>query len=229
MPVLHRVVFGEPKPGFQAFASILGAIDDSVSYCNRGGPMLHDRVMDLPFTIPVLDLDFKHPTDPIFTCGHPATNDDWGIFAYHHMALYWAGMSADAAINPLHLECARLCKAVYAYPGDPVEPWDESLTTDGVAWAVRFDGPRAFVVFRGSYAFLDWLRDIAAFDPERILARITKHDTFGPMWDGFLIGMPETWAAIRPLIANRQEVIFTGHSLGAARADIAAGYALTAA
>lgn len=224
--ILRRIVFGEPKPGFAAFGAVLEKLAESVSYCNRGGPLLHDRVTDLAFTIPALGLDFAHPTELSFVCGHPPDNDPYGIFAYHHMPLYVTGMLADSTLNPLHVECARLCNAIYARPGELEETWDTYQETEGVVWAIKHEVNRAYVVFRGSDTFLDWLRDIAAFDPERLLARITRHDQFGAMWDGFLIGMLEAWAAIKPLIINCPEVIFTGHSLGAARGDVAAGYAL---
>lgn len=221
MTILRRIVFGEPKPGESQFADLLKGLDESVSYCNRGGPLQHDRVTDLPFTIPALGLDFVHPTDLTFICGRPAENDPYGIFGWHHMPLYVAGMAADAGLNPLHLECARLCNAIYGRLGEPLELWDEGQATDGVVWGLKFDGNRAFVVFRGSVVFLDWIRDVAAFDPN-----VTVHARFGRMWEGFLEGMEATWGAIKPLVAKATEVIFTGHSLGAARADVAAGYAL---
>lgn len=221
MPILRRIVFGEPKPGEAQFADLLKGLDESVSYCNRGGPLQHDRVTDLPFTIPALGLDFVHPTDLTFICGRPVENDPYGIFGWHHMPLYEAGMAADAGLNPLHLECVRLCSAIYARPDEPPEPWDECRETDGVVWAVKFDGNRAFVVFRGSVVFLDWIRDVAAFDPN-----VTTHSAFGKMWSGFMEGMSATWAEISPRIDGASEVIFTGHSLGAARADVVAGYAL---
>jgi hypothetical protein len=218
---LRRICFGEPKPGMAKFATVLARLDRSESYCNRVGPLEHDRVTDLPFTVPALDLGYQHPTPLAFVSAAPAANDDWGIFAEHHVQLYQQGVAA-ANLDPVTTEAVRLCRAIYAYPGDAPEKWDEQLTTDGVYWALKFEGQRAYVVFRGSDTPLDWIRDLAGLDPDRIL----EHDDFGPMWDGFLIGMEDTWTAVKPLLAHADEVVFTGHSLGAARADIAAGYAL---
>jgi hypothetical protein len=225
MTVLRRIVFGEPKPGNPPFAAILKKLDESVSYCNRVGTLAHDRITDLPFTIPALGLNLVHPAPLSFVSSAPPVNDGWGLFAEHHMQLYYQG-AMSANLDAVHLECARLCRAIYAYPGDPPEKWDASAVTAGVMWGIRFEGSCAYVVFRGSDTFLDWLRDITGFDVDQLARRVTHHDIFGPMWDGFLIGMEETWGVIKPLVAKFDQVIFTGHSLGAARADVAAGYAL---
>ena len=219
---LSRIVFGEPKPGMAQFAAVLAKLDRSEAYCNRVGTLAHDRVTDLPYDVPLLGLDYEHPTQFDFVSATPVANDPYGIFAEHHCPLYLQGVQS-ANLDPITVEAARLCDAIYAYPGSTPEKWDEQLTTADVYWAIKFEGARAYVVFRGSDSLFDWMEDLIGFDP----GRITQHDTFGRMWDGFLLGMEETWAAIKPLIANVDELVFTGHSLGAARADVAAGYALT--
>ena len=218
--ILRRVVFGEPKPGEAPFAAILSGLTSSASYCNRTGPLEHDRVTDLAYSIPALGLNLVHPTPLLFVSAAPAAGDPDGIFAYHHMPLYAQGA---AGLDPVTVQCANLCRGIYAYPGDAPVQWDAMADTAGVSWGIKFDNGRAYVVFRGSDDLLDWLRDLTGFDP-----KVSPHPTFGPMWDGFLIGMPEAWAVIAPLLVGRDEVVFTGHSLGAARADIAAGYALQA-
>ena len=138
------------------------------------------------------------------------------------MPLYDEGVHALRPIDYVHLECSRLCRGIYAYPGDLPIAWDERLCTAGVEWGIKFDTPgrQAYVVFQGSKTPLDWIRDLIGFAPS------VDHATFGPMWGGFLIGMEYAWGAIKPLLADVDEVIFTGHSLGAARADIAAAYAI---
>ena len=105
-------------------------------------------------------------------------------------------------------------------PSDEPITWDQRQCTAGVEWGITFDGSRAYVVFEGSKFILDWVRDLVGFAPS------VNHATFGPMWGGFVIGMEYVWAGIKPLVADANEIIFTGHSLGAARADIAAGYAI---
>lgn len=220
--IIRRVCFGEPKPGEQKFAGLLSKLDESVSYCNRAGPLEHDRVTDLPFAVPALGLDFVHPTQLRFVSAPPPAGDDWGIFAFHHMALYDAGIAAlDPAVDPIHAECAQLCRGIYAYPGDPPTAWDYRQSTAGIEWGVKFDGPRVFAVFEGSKSILDWLRDLVGFAPS------VSYGDFGQMWGGFVIGMEYAWAEIAPLVKGRDEIVITGHSLGAARADIAAAYAIS--
>lgn len=223
MPVLRRIVFGEPKPGGQQLANLLLKLQEGASYCNRTGPLQHDRVTDVPFTVPALGFDFVHPTSLIIDKIQqaPITNDEYGIFSWHHMSLYYEG-AKRGALDSVHVEAARLCQAIYAYPGDEPEPWDVRNETYGVSWGIRYRGERAYVVFRGSLTLLDWVEDLFGFNPEAIL----KHDTFGLVWAGFDLGMADTWAVIKPLLARYQEVVFTGHSLGAARAGVTAAYAV---
>jgi hypothetical protein len=223
--ILRRIVFGEAKPGFPNFAKVLQPLDESVAYCNRTGPLEHDRVTDYALTIPALGFDFVHPTPLAFVSSAPPAGDSLGIFAWHHSYLYAQGTIA-AGLDPVHVEAARLCNAIYAKPGTLLESWEHQATTAGVYWAISRQGGRAYVVFRGSDTLLDWLRDLIGINVQVMLNRIFSHYHFGPMWDGFLIGMDETWAAVRSLISDADEVVFTGHSLGADRADIAAGFAV---
>lgn len=218
MPTYKRIVFGEPRPGGPKFSSILSKLFTNVSYCNRTGPLEHDRVTDVPFSIPAFGLNFQPPSPLEFIKGTPPQNDDWGIFSLHHIQLYVQGAIA-ANIDPVHIQAVQLCAAIY----DPSSTWDKLINTHGVVCGLKTVGNRVFVVFRGSDDILDWLRDITAID----VANIMAHAVFGQMWGGFLVGMPEVWAVIRPLLEGATEIIFTGHSLGAARADIATGYALT--
>jgi hypothetical protein len=218
MPILRRIVFGEPKPGEQQFAGLLSKLDESVSYCNRTGPLEHDRVTDLPFAVPALGLNFVHPTELQFVNAAPEDGDPYGIFAEHHMMLY--SEASRAFTNAIHLRCADYCRAIYAYPPDPPTAWDHRQCTAGIEWGIKYNGQRAYVVFEGSAAILDWVRDLVGFAPS------VSTDNFGKMWGGFIIGMEYAWADIAPLVKDHDEIIFTGHSLGAARADIAAGYAL---
>jgi hypothetical protein len=223
--IIRRIVFGEALPGMQRFADILKGLDESVAYCNRSGPLGHDRVTDFPLAVPALGLDFVHPTPLAFVRADPPDDDGLGIFRWHHMPLYFAG-TQTAGFDPIHVEAARLCNAIYARPSTLPEPWQFRASSNGVEWGLRLDGKRAYVVFRGSYDLFDWLRDLTGFDVPALLTRLIMHDRLGRMWEGFVIGMDAAWAAIKPLIADADEVIFTGHSLGADHADIAAAYAV---
>lgn len=220
--IFRRIVFGEPKPGEAQFAGLLSKLDESVSYCNRTGPLQHDRVTDLPFAIPALKLNFIHPTPLSFVSAAPIDNDPLGIFSFHHMALYVKGI--ESSLTPLatpHHLAAALCYAIYDKPESPRIQWDQRLETDGVAWGLKIYGKQGYVVFRGSDNLLDWIRDLVGFAPP------VNHINFGQMWGGFVIGMGATWAAIKPLLNGLDEVVLTGHSLGAARADILCGYILS--
>jgi hypothetical protein len=225
--ILRRITFGEALPGMRSFANLLLHLNESVAYCNRSGPLGHDRVTDYPFAIPALGLDFMHPTPLQFVRADPPNDDPLGIFRWHHAPLYFAG-ARSAGLDPVHVEAARLCDAIYARPETPLESWNGGGETNGVVWALKLAGRRAYVVFRGSLTLLDWLRDLVSIDPAYLLKRVLHRDGFGAMWDGFTIGMDDAWAAIKAALdrLDVDEVIFTGHSLGADRASVAAGSAL---
>jgi len=113
-------------------------------------------------------------------------------------------------------DCARLCEAIYAYPGDAPVTWDyfDEGEDDGVCWAVKRAGDTDVIVFRGSTTPQDWLRDF-----EAIAAPVDAG--IGPVHVGFargLFGIAGQVAARTP-----KAVIVTGHSLGAGRASIFAG------
>lgn len=87
-----RVVFGEPKPGLIDLAELIKDIP-ARSYRN-GDALHHDVVTDVPFSLP--PLEYMHPTPIVPVCAEP-TGDLFsrlGAFAYHHMPLYLAGVSA---------------------------------------------------------------------------------------------------------------------------------------
>lgn len=86
-------VFGCPRPGFRQLADFMSDVP-GVSYRNtavagRG----HDYVTDVPFTLP------KFPFVPWRTLSDvhapPPINDEWGLFAYHHMPLYRGGVAGE--------------------------------------------------------------------------------------------------------------------------------------
>lgn len=78
----RRVVFGEPKPGYQQLADFIKSVP-AVSYRNGIGEA-HDKVTDVP-TVP--GLPYVHST-PLTNVNAPPAIDDAGGFAWHHMGLY---------------------------------------------------------------------------------------------------------------------------------------------
>ena len=112
-------------------------------------------------------------------------------------------MPTDAAL-------VDLCAQIYQ-PDAIVSGFDhfDAGMDDGVCWALKRLQGFDVVIFRGSITLQDWLRDIDAIAlPTRI----------GHAHAGFFDGMERAWSEARPML--RQPCIVTGHSLGAAHADI---------
>lgn len=113
------------------------------------------------------------------------------------------------------LDLINLNLAIYALPGATAVIWDHyNPGTDavGICWGVkRLDGIDC-IVLRGSTTFEDWIRDFEHF------ALAENEPGLGRVHPGFYDGMPQTWGGIKPLVGPR--TIVTGHSLGAARADV---------
>jgi Lipase (class 3) len=92
MPV-GRVVFGEPRPGFQQLANVIAPIKESRSYRNgKTGSFEHDLVTDVPYSIGLYQ--YVHPTPLMDVSALPPPVDPWGVFSYHHMQLYAQALGA---------------------------------------------------------------------------------------------------------------------------------------
>lgn len=110
----------------------------------------------------------------------------------------------------LDLVCVNLCAAIYR--SDSAWDYLDEGRDDGVYFAIKHLDGADVVVFRGSITGRDWFRDIRFFPiPTRI----------GTVHHGFFEGLEKMWDEIRPMLI--QPVVVTGHSLGAARADILCG------
>lgn len=106
-----------------------------------------------------------------------------------------------------HKSLAVLCQAMYR--NNPAD-WDRFFTFDDVFVATKGD----IVVFRGSQSAEDWLRD---FDDVPV-----DHPIFGHVHAGFVAGMDDVYRELVPLATSAR--VITGHSLGAARAWLFAGF-----
>lgn len=91
-PPLARVVFGEPKAGFQKLADIAQVVPGR-SYSN-GDDRHHDLVVDVPFTFP--PEQYVRPSPLIRVCAAPTGSilSRLGVFAFHHIELYQAALAA---------------------------------------------------------------------------------------------------------------------------------------
>jgi hypothetical protein len=96
-PPVARIVFGEPKPGLMDFAAFIKDVP-ARSYSN-GNDKHHDLVTDVPLLFP--PLQFVHPTPILVVTSEPSGDlfSKYGLFAYHHIALYVAALT-DAAAKP---------------------------------------------------------------------------------------------------------------------------------
>lgn len=113
-------------------------------------------------------------------------------------------MPNDAAL-------AGFCAQIYQPAAIVGFDYYDAGMDDGICWALkRFPGYDV-VVFRGSLTPQDWICDF------RALAMPTR---IGHVHDGFYSGMEKMWAEAKPML--QQPAIVTGHSLGAARADVLA-------
>jgi Lipase (class 3) len=111
---------------------------------------------------------------------------------------------------------AALCEASYAQTGGPLVPWDtweDGTANNGVVYGIKVVDGIDVVIFRGSTTFLDWWCDLDIRSPACV-----EHPELGRLHQGFYTGMEETWRKIRA--RGTAQMIFAGHSLGAARANI---------
>jgi Lipase (class 3) len=114
-------------------------------------------------------------------------------------------MPSDAAIVAL---CADIYRPT-AIAGT-FDHYDAGMD-DGICWALKRLEGFDVVIFRGSVTLRDWWRDFCALaTPSRI----------GHVHTGFHAGMEHMWTDLKPMLS--QPTIVTGHSLGAARADVLA-------
>jgi hypothetical protein len=90
---LARVVFGEPKPGFDRLKQYIARVP-GFSYRN-GDTHAHDLVTDVPITF--LLEEYEHPTPLIEVLATPAADAPNGVFKWHNMGLYRAALKGLSA------------------------------------------------------------------------------------------------------------------------------------
>ena len=110
---------------------------------------------------------------------------------------------------------AELLAAQYAGELDQFDYTDQGADT-GVFWSAKHCPEGCLILFRGSADRQDWERDLEA------IGNPFTHSVFGPLHPGFSKDMEAVWAKIKAQFSG--PYIVAGHSLGAARAAIAAAY-----
>jgi len=110
-------------------------------------------------------------------------------------------------MTPSDVDLVNLCAAIYK----TTDGWDhyDEAGDDGVVWALKKLDGYDVVVFRGSITAHDWVEDFRAYPT---LTNI------GTVHSGFYDGMVKMLGELSSMLT--QPVMVTGHSLGAARADI---------
>lgn len=108
------------------------------------------------------------------------------------------------------LDCANLCEMQYG--ADFNEFFDWTATTFGVTWSIKKYPDFCAVVFEGSHNLPDWMSNFKA-----IMIQIPD---LGGVEQGFYDGLPQTMEQINPLLPKDKLIYVTGHSRGAAHAQI---------
>lgn len=116
---------------------------------------------------------------------------------------------------------AELCAALYGRVTDnPVKfSQIDYGDDDGVCWAVAREGLDDVVVLRGSVTPEDWIADVMA------VPYVSRR--LGPVHHGFYLGLDNVWEDLQIVLRKGSPTILVGHSLGAARAALLAGFMVT--
>lgn len=114
---------------------------------------------------------------------------------------------------PSDLDLVNCAAAIYHTGG---MAWDylDTGQDDEVYWALKRLNGADVIVFRGSITAHDWYED---FQAAPITTRI------GTVHQGFFAGIEKMWHELKPMLSGAP-VAVTGHSLGAARADMLCGF-----
>ncbi len=85
--IARLVCWAPPRPGMQQLADYLASVPKALYRTVGSAAPGHDLVTDVPVTIPIVApyCQVGPLTDLTVV---PALNDPWGIFKYHHCALY---------------------------------------------------------------------------------------------------------------------------------------------
>jgi len=133
------------------------------------------------------------------------------IKSIHHVS----PTPSSSTFEPSHKDLAYLVCALYELEGFTTQ-WDVPPNrAQEVVWAVKYYGSTAVVVFEGTHNFKDLVDDLQS----------TCHisTSIGDVHAGFYHKVPEAVDDILHKTNIGCDLILVGHSLGAARATLAAG------
>ena len=117
------------------------------------------------------------------------------------------------------IEIVQMCADIYSDTQAPYWNFYDCGPGDhDICYGIRREGDTDYVIFRGSKVFLDWFRDGDWW------SRPTVDPRLGEIWPGFVVDMDAAWTEIQHHVGAK--VVVGGHSLGAARASVLAGYML---
>jgi hypothetical protein len=106
------------------------------------------------------------------------------------------------------LDLANLCQAMY----DGRDTFDVDQHTSGVDWAIKSYFDCTAIVFEGSHDLPDWVSNIEF--------EMIQVPDFAGVEKGFYDGLPDVYAAAERYLPKDKTVYVTGHSRGAAHAQI---------
>ena len=110
-------------------------------------------------------------------------------------------------------ELAQCCADAYYTPAN-FDVYQSGATDKKICYGFTHTPDEAIIAFRGTCSVIDLVRDL------NTIANPFVHSTFGPVHPGFMEGMDDILEAIYNEVSPWQAITITGHSLGAARADI---------
>lgn len=93
-PVDRLLLFGSPRAGMSELGGVLTGTK-IWSYRNTDADG-HDLITDVPLKLGPL-LDYRHPVALTDISQPPPPDDRWGLFRYHHFALYCEALKASGA------------------------------------------------------------------------------------------------------------------------------------
>ena len=156
LPVAGVYTFGSPRPGNGALCPVASSVPLWRTIQNG-----RDVIPAVPIDLEIVGEEYCHPTPPEQINEPPGEGDPWGLFGWHHVELYQAGV-AKLEERSASTSIATACDQVRDLYWRPAG-FDWLHDVDGQFWGLRImpNGDRLLIA-RGSTTALDWLDDFDA-------------------------------------------------------------------